>query len=69
VSVGTINQILTALTVVVTGSMLVQTAVATYTQGVNAMAVRERRSPSGARAACCAARSSVSSFGLRSSHA
>jgi ABC-type lipoprotein release transport system permease subunit len=40
VGVHTIDHILTALTVVVTGSMLVQTAAATYTQGVNAMASR-----------------------------
>jgi ABC-type lipoprotein release transport system permease subunit len=36
----TIDQILTALTVVVTGSMLVQTAASTYAQGVSAMAAR-----------------------------
>ena len=40
VGVHTINSILTALTVVVTASMLVQTAIATYTQGVTAMASR-----------------------------
>lgn len=40
IGVSTINHILTLLTVVVTASMLLQAAVATYTQGVNAMAVR-----------------------------
>lgn len=40
VGVHTIDRILTLLTVVVTASMLIQTAVATYTQGASAMAAR-----------------------------